>query len=58
MTEDTIPKRDKKKLIANSLVIITTLIDKIPPTLRFPGGGVTPLWKRGARGDFQMSIQF
>ncbi len=61
-------KRDKKKLNTNSLIIIATLIDKIPPTLplpafgrkKIPKGGVTPLWQRGARGDFpmSMSIQF
>jgi hypothetical protein len=44
----------------NSLIIITTLIYKIPPNLPFPKEGVTPLWQRGARGDFPvfMSIQF
>ena len=25
---------------------------KIPPHLPLPKGGITPLWKRGARGDF------
>jgi len=25
---------------------------KIPPHLPFPKGGITPLWQRGARGDF------
>ncbi len=39
--------------ITNQSIIITTSIDKIPPTLPFPKGGVTPLWQRGARGDFQ-----
>src|SRR4030042_4715091 len=54
--------------IINSLIIITTLICKIPPNLPLPAfsrektpkGGITPLWQRGARGDFlmTMSIQF
>jgi hypothetical protein len=44
----------------NSLKIITTMICKIPPHLPFLKGGITPLWQRGARGDFIlfMSIQF
>ena len=43
----------------NSLTIMTTLICKIPPHLPFPKGGITPLWQRGARGDFlaNMSTQ-
>jgi hypothetical protein len=46
--------------LINSLKIVTTLIHKIPPNLPFPKGGITPLWQRGARGDFPMrvSIQF
>jgi len=44
----------------NSLIIVTTLIYKIPPDLPFPKEGGTPLCQRGARGDFpmSMSIQF
>ena len=40
--------------------IIKTLICKILPNLPLPKGGITPLWKSGARGDFLMimSIQF
>ena len=40
--------------------IVMTSICKIPPTLPFPKGGITPLWQRGVRGDFlmPMSIQF
>jgi len=46
--------------VINSLIVITTLICEIPPYLPFPKGGITPLWQRGARGDFLMtiSIQF
>jgi hypothetical protein len=48
------------KIIISSLTTITTFICKIPPNLPFPKGGMTPLWQRGARGDFlmTMSIQF
>jgi hypothetical protein len=55
-------------LTIKSLIIVTTLIYKIPPTLPLPApgrenipkGGITPLWQRGARGDFPtlMSILF
>ena len=46
--------------LISSLRIIGTLICKIPPNLPFPKGGITPLWQRGAREDFLMtvSIQF
>ena len=39
---------------------LKTLICKIPPNLPLLKGGITPLWQRGARGDFlmTMSIQF
>jgi hypothetical protein len=47
--------------LIKSLIIVTTLIYKIPPTLPLPApgrentpkGGITPLWQRGARGDFK-----
>jgi hypothetical protein len=42
--------------VMNSLIIMTTLIRKIPPHLPFSKGGITPLWQRGARGDFPMSV--
>jgi hypothetical protein len=50
--------------VMNSLIIMTTLIRKIPPHLPLPApgrknipkGGITPLWQRGARGDFPMSV--
>jgi hypothetical protein len=34
--------------VIKSLIIVTTLIYKIPPPLPFPKGGITPLWQRGA----------
>ena len=37
---------------------MTTLVYKIPPRLSFPKGGITPLWQRGARGDFGEPCQF
>ena len=40
----------------NNLKIVTTSICKIPPDLPFSKGGITPLWQRGARGDFPMLI--
>ena len=54
-------KYEERKLntpasITNQSIIISTSIDKIPPTLplpafsreKIPKGGVTPLWQRGA----------
>jgi hypothetical protein len=46
--------------LIKSLIIVTTLIYKIPPTLPLPAlgrkniskGEIPPLWQRGARGDF------
>jgi hypothetical protein len=36
-------------------VIGAVFIKKIPPNLPFPKGGtISPLWKRGARGDFMV----
>jgi hypothetical protein len=32
--------------------IITTIYYQIPPNLPFTKGGIAPLRKRGARGDF------
>ena len=40
----------------NTLIIIKTLFYKIPPHLPFPKGGITPLWQRGAGGDFAVDV--
>jgi hypothetical protein len=47
-------------ILTNILKIVKTSICKIPPTFPFLKGGIAPLWQRGARGDFSMtmSIQF
>ena len=46
---ENISPRDR---LATSLKIVRTLICKISPNLPLPKGGINPLWKRGARGDF------
>ena len=30
--------------------------DQIPPPLPLQKGGITPLWQRGVRGDFQNNM--
>ena len=51
--------------VINSLIIMTTLFYKIPPHLPLPvfdrkkitkGREITPLWQRGARGDFAVHV--
>lgn len=32
--------------------------DQIPPTLPLQKGGISPLWKRGVRGDFYNNYVF
>lgn len=49
---------DKKKLITNSLIIITTLIDKIPPTLPFQREELPLFGKEGGGEIFQYLCQF
>ena len=34
------------------------ILDKIPPNLPLQKGGITPLWQRGVRGDFQNAMSF
>jgi hypothetical protein len=38
--------------LTKEFISMKTSDHKIPPTLPFPKGGITLLWKRGARGDF------
>ena len=45
-------------ILLTSLVIITTLISKIPPNLPLSKGRITPLWQKGRGEIFYWLRQF
>jgi hypothetical protein len=42
--------------LINSLIIVKTLLYKIPPNLPLPKGGIIPLFGKEARGDFLNNV--
>jgi hypothetical protein len=49
----------KNLLFIHSLIIVKTLLHKIPPNLPLPKGGIIPLFGKEGRGEIfcTMSIQ-
>jgi hypothetical protein len=41
----------KSRILFNSLIIVTTLFDKIPPLLPFSKGGKIPLFGKEGKGE-------